>query len=189
MRLWTVQHHGAVPVLEKSGLLTGDWSRVASGLRPGYELMLAEMRRRGIDSAGRPPVWAWAGPDSRDGRVLETARSLLSPLEWEQGVVVLDLEVPDELVVTSAYGWWNDVLAAVLSGEPLPSMDFSTGPEDEREDEFRIQAVLPLVRLDWVRTSRPLEPPADLVEAWPNLRAQPFGPTAAAPNGAARSAG
>ncbi|MEU6083801.1 DUF3841 domain-containing protein [Streptomyces sp. NPDC047108] len=187
MRLWTVQHHGAVPVLHESGLLTGDWSRVAPSLRPGYDLMVAEMRRRGIDDGGCPPVWAWAGPDSRDGRVLQTARSLLSQVEWERGVVVLDLEVPDALVVTSSYGWWNDVLAAVLSGEPLPPTDFSTGPDDEREEEFRIQAVLPLVRRAWVRDVRPLAPPADLVEDWPDLRTEPPGPSAAV-NGAADEA-
>ncbi|MEU5211770.1 DUF3841 domain-containing protein [Streptomyces sp. NPDC020742] len=158
MRVWTVQPGDVLATLEQEGRLTGDWQRVAPGVRPAYEVMVAEMHRRGIDCGGRPPVWAWAEPDAGGERVLLTAQLLLSPVEWERGVVVLDLDVPDASVLCSAYGRWNDFLCDVLEGAPAPAMNWAIGPDDERGSDCRVQACLPVVRASWVVGIRPLEP-------------------------------
>ncbi|WP_432096558.1 DUF3841 domain-containing protein [Streptomyces sp. bgisy100] len=165
MRLWTVQHHHAVPALEEAGRLVGDWQRVSPTWRSAYELMVGEMRQRGIDCAGRPPMWAWAGPDTRDERVTVTVELLLSLHEWEQGVVVLDLDVPDELVLLSSYSGWNDLLEAVLTGAASPVMDWSVGPDDLHDPvQCGVQACLPFIHPSWVRGIRPIERPADEAE-------------------------
>ncbi|MBL1102743.1 DUF3841 domain-containing protein [Streptomyces coffeae] len=160
MRLWTVQPRAVVEGLERTGLLVGDWKHVEPSWRPAYEVMTDEMRRRGIDCEGRPPVWAWVGADSGEENVLVTARMLLSDEQIDSGVVVLDLDVPDNLVLRSSYSQWNELLSGVLSGEQSPAMAWSIDPEEEdTTEEFQVQACLPMLRRGWVRGIRPINPP------------------------------
>lgn len=159
MRLWTAQHRDVVGVLERTGRLVGDWDLVPASWRPAYRVMAAEMGRRGIDCAGRPPVWAWPEPDTQDSRVAVTARLLLSDLQFAAGVVVLDLEVPDVHVLRSSYSAWNLLLCGFLDGEPSPAMDWAIAPEEENDpDQVSVQACLPLLHRSWVRGIRPIEP-------------------------------
>ncbi|MFG2142073.1 DUF3841 domain-containing protein [Streptomyces sp. NPDC048650] len=159
MQLWTAQHRAVVEVLEETGRLVGEWDRVEPSLCPVYQVMVAEMLRRGIDCEGRPPVWAWAEPDTRDIRVLETARLLLSDNDFDRGAVVLDLDVPDEYVLRSSYASWNEVHFGFLSGERPPAMNWSIAPDEESDpDACRIQACLPMVHRSWVRGIRPIDP-------------------------------
>ncbi|WP_433859287.1 DUF3841 domain-containing protein [Streptomyces kronopolitis] len=165
MRLWTAQHRDVVGVLDRTGRLVGDWDLVPSSWRPAYRVMAAEMARRGLDCAGRPPVWAWPEPDTRDSRVELTARLLLSDLQFAAGVVILDLEVPDAYVLRSSYSAWNDLLCEYLDGARSPAMDWAIAPEEENDpDRVRVQACLPLLRHSWVRGIRPIEPPEPLDE-------------------------
>ncbi|MGW2160375.1 DUF3841 domain-containing protein [Nonomuraea sp. NPDC001699] len=163
MRLWTVQHRMVLESLQDSGELVGDWTRVLShSCRPAYEEMVAEMARRGIDCAGRPPLWAWPGPDTRDDRVALTAELLLNPDGPEEydRYVVLDLEVPDEFVVLSSYGRWNNFLEEIFfRGDSSPRMDWSIDQDElDEQADGRVQACLPRVAGPWVLSVRPLEP-------------------------------
>ncbi|MFC6085051.1 hypothetical protein [Sphaerisporangium aureirubrum] len=162
MRLWTVQHRAVLDVLEGSGELVGDWARMMIGsYRPAYVEMVAEMARRGVGCAGRPPVWAWSGPDTRDDRVALTAELLLCPEAPEEYAryVIIDLEVPGELVVLSSYGRWNDYLDAVLAGGGSARMDWTIDPEEfERSAYAGVQACLPRLDGQWVLSVRPFEP-------------------------------
>ncbi|WP_433235211.1 DUF3841 domain-containing protein [Streptosporangium sp. CA-135522] len=162
MRLWTVQHRAVLEALNDTGELVGDWARVMSpSFRPAYEEMVAEMARRGLDCAGHPPLWAWHGPDTRDDRVALTAELLLNPGDPEEydRYVVLDLDVPDEFVVVSSYGRWNDFLEAIFMGQSAPNMDWSID-RDEFDEPVgcRVQACLPRIAGPWVLSVRPLEP-------------------------------
>lgn len=162
MRLWTVQHRLVLQSLQDHGELAGDWARVLSpSYRSAYEEMVAEMARRGIDCAGRPPLWAWLGPDTRDDRVALTAELLLNPESEEDygRYVVLDLDAPEEFVVLSSYGRWNDFLEAVLLGDGPPRMDWSIDQDELGEQTHgRVQACLPRVAGAWVVSTRPLRP-------------------------------
>ncbi|MET7338959.1 DUF3841 domain-containing protein [Nonomuraea sp. NPDC005650] len=157
MRLWTVQHRAVLESLEDAGELVGDWVRIMVGnYRACYEEMVAEMARRGLDCGGRPPVWAWAGPDTRDNSVALTAEMLLCPQTPEEYAryVMLDLDVPDEAVLLSSYGRWNDFMEAIIMGEESPDMDWSIGQEELNG----VQACLPRVAAGWVLGVHPLEP-------------------------------
>lgn len=148
--------------LEDGGELVGDWARVLSrSYRPAYEEMVAEMARRGIGCSGRPPLWAWPGPDTRDDRVALTAELLLNPDGQEEydRYVILDLDVPDEFVVLSSYGRWNNFLEAIFMSDGSPSMDWSIDQDELDESAYwRVQACLPCVAGPWVLSVRPLEP-------------------------------
>ncbi|MFC5824347.1 DUF3841 domain-containing protein [Nonomuraea insulae] len=157
MRLWTVQHRAVLESLEDAGELVGDWARILVGdYRACYEEMVAEMARRGLDCGGRPPVWAWEGPDTRDNNVAITAEMLLCPETPEEYAryVVLDLDVPDETALISSYGRWNDFLEAIIMGAESPHMDWSIGQEELNG----VQVCLPRVATGWVLGVRPLEP-------------------------------
>ncbi|MFI6509850.1 DUF3841 domain-containing protein [Streptosporangium sp. NPDC050855] len=157
MRLWTVQHRAVLESLEDAGELLGDWDRImVRNYRACYQEMVAEMVRRGLVGGDRPPVWAWAGPDTRDNRVALVAEALLCPQTPEEYAryVVLDLDVPDEVVLLSSYGRWNEFMEAVILGEESPVMDWSIG----REELNGVQACLPRVAAGWVLGVRPLEP-------------------------------
>ncbi|MGI5271736.1 hypothetical protein ACQEUU_21460 [Nonomuraea sp. CA-218870] len=157
MRLWTVQHRAVLDLLETDSELVGDWARLlVSSYRPVYEGMVAEMARRGLDCRGRPPVWAWLGPDTRDNAVAVTAELLLCPETDEEYAryVVLDLDVPSEMVLLSSYGRWNDFMEAILLGGGPATMDWSI----DREELAGVQACLPRVPARYVLGARPLEP-------------------------------
>ncbi|MFG1686159.1 DUF3841 domain-containing protein [Nonomuraea sp. NPDC049269] len=157
MRLWTVQHRAVLRSLEDASGLVGDWDRImVRSYRACYEEMVAEMARRGLDGGGRPPVWAWAGPDTRDNSVALAAEMLLCPQTPEEYAryVVLDLDVPDEVVLLSSYGRWNDFMNAIMMGEGSPDMDWAIGQEEPNG----VQACLTRVAAGWVLGVRPLEP-------------------------------
>ncbi|GII95388.1 DUF3841 domain-containing protein [Sinosporangium siamense] len=159
MRLWTVQHHTVPAILETTGELAGDWAKImVSSYAPAYREMVAEMARRGVDCAGRPPIWAWTGPDTRDADVVLTAELLLGPTTAEEYAtyVILDLIVPDEIVVLSSYGRWNTYLDAILFGEGPPYMDWTIDPH-EQDEPGRVQACLPVLKRSWVLNARPFE--------------------------------
>ncbi|WP_125645083.1 hypothetical protein [Nonomuraea sp. WAC 01424] len=157
MRLWTVQHRAVLVSLETDDELAGDWARLSiPSYRPAYEEMVAEMARRGLDCRGRPPVWAWPGPDTRDNTVAVTAEALLCPQSDEEFAryVVLDLDVPDDLVMFSSYGRWNDFMEVVLLGGGPAIMDWTIG----QEEIAGVQACLPCLPVKYVLGARPLEP-------------------------------
>ncbi|CAL9625466.1 hypothetical protein SUDANB95_05918 [Actinosynnema sp. ALI-1.44] len=146
MRLWTVQHAAVLDVLASAGELVGEWDRVVPQWRPAYRVVAA---RLGVD---RPPVWAWRGPDTRDGRVALTAELLLG--DHRAGFAVLDLDVPDDVVVLSSYRRWNDFLDAVVFGPGPARMDWTLDPDEPTH--ATVQACLPVLRASWVLGSRDL---------------------------------
>ena len=42
--------------LERDGVLTADWARIAPAVRAGYRAMVDAMTRCGVTTGGRPPV-------------------------------------------------------------------------------------------------------------------------------------
>lgn len=143
MRLKTFQRLSRVQRLCHDGVLVGDWSHVPRGTEAAYARMVAVMAEQGISCAGRPPVWAWAGP-----LTLMDAALLLDPAhELSQGYATLAFDAPADLVLLTDYGDWCDaVLADVARWTPGP---VTTG-------RHPAQATLPLLRLEWVSDVVPL---------------------------------
>jgi hypothetical protein len=147
MLLRTFQRLARVAELEADGVLVGDWDRVPSGHREGYQAMVDAMARAGVESHGRPPVWAWRGTLL----LLDAALLLDAEHELSTGYATVEFEAPAEFAVASDYGAWNDYLEALFLGNPaqweLTAVPRRWGPE---------QVCLPYLRAEWVREVRPL---------------------------------
>jgi len=131
MRLWTIQDKWAYLRLQDKGVLCGDWRRLDSmGFKPAYKWLCAQMESRGISLKGRSPMWAWTHkPDMRHS---------MHRYRGKHGVVVLELEVPDHLVLVSNFDAWHDVLNdhfTALTDEEVDRMfDY---PRDEVIDSWQ----------------------------------------------------
>jgi len=139
--------------------------------------MVATMLRRGIDTRGHPPIWAWHSfdPPHRCKPDLRSSFYLTKP---GTSAVRLVIEAPDELVLLSNYEAWH----AVLNNSYLSLSE----AEDRRVDRARltrrhierswiqifdltagdprwlgkpghrpIQACLPFINAAWIRESTP----------------------------------
>lgn len=111
---------------------TGKWCRPWNG--------------QGVETQGRPPIWAWHGPLR-----LRDASSLFDPEhELVHGFATLDLEVPDELIVLTDYGQWCDYLMS-----PVLQLGDWRPEAVVRMDDVLLQACLPYLRSEWVQAMRP----------------------------------
>lgn len=148
-KLQTFQLRSRLRELDQQGVIFGDWSRVLPGCGEAYQGMVEAMRRAGVDTNGRPPVWAWQGRSLR----LSDASMLYDPEhELVHGFVTVDLDVPGDLVVLSDYVDWCDYLMP-SAGSVLG--DWTPRPPDPGS-VHPAQACLPYLRSGWVRDVRPL---------------------------------
>ncbi|WP_191244836.1 hypothetical protein [Amycolatopsis deserti] len=128
-----------------TGDLLGDWDRVPASLVVPYRAMVEAMARAGVDTGGRPPVWAWRG----ELRLIDAISLFDAEHELSRGFATVEFDAPEHLAVASDYGRWNDFLAASLEGRECA---WEPGPA-EREP---VQVCLPYLLADWVRDVRPL---------------------------------
>ena len=150
MLLWTFQPLSRIAELERTGRLTSTWEWVSPGfVTRSYEAMVAAMARAGIDTAGRPPVWAWS---ARRGVSLGDAADLLGEYGLLQGCATVEFEAPTELCLASDYGAWNDYQFELHRGGDAPATWDVPAPFAER----LVQVCLPELRAEWVRAIRPL---------------------------------
>jgi hypothetical protein len=147
MLLRTFQRLTRVAELEADGVLVGHWDRVQPAHREGYQAMVGAMARAGVETGGKPPMWAWRGTVL----LLDAALLLDAEHELSTGYATVEFEAPAELVVTSDYGAWNDYLEALFLGSPV-QWDV-TAPSGRTAPE---QVCLPYLRAEWVREVRPL---------------------------------
>ena len=127
-----------------------------------YRWMAKQMARRGLPTCGRPPIWAWpreryyGGPPN-----FGTTYALLSEIELERGIWIIDLSVPSEFCVLSSYAVWNSVLDDFIAGKSI--VDVPQGlfgiqsyrfPWPCEPDSF--QFTLPHIDSRWIRAFRPL---------------------------------
>lgn len=150
--LRTFQSLARAEQLQDDGILEADWEHVMPGTEHAYARMARVMSEHGINTNGRPPIWAWRGVLR-----LSDADSLFDRIhELSRGVAILTFWAPEDLVLLSDYSHWCDALTAA-AGVPLsswwPQRRNQTGHHPE-------QACLPYLRLDWVTDIKPL-PTAD----------------------------
>lgn len=126
----------------------GGWDHVLPGTEHAYMRMVEVMAEHGIDTDGRPPVWAWRGPLR-----LEDADSLFNAEhELSKGFATLTFRASDRLVLLSDYGHWCDALVASTGisadlWQPICRAKSSHHPE---------QACLVHLRIEWVTDIKPL---------------------------------
>ena len=152
MLLWTFQPLERVAVLEAGGELVGSWEHVPRStgdvIRIAYREMVAAMERAGVSTAGRPPVWAWAG----GGGVTVQDAFMLVGEPIRDGYATVEFAAPERLTHVTDYGAWCDFLFSLFDGSAEPSgWDVPTAIEDEL-----VQVCLPVLRADWVREVRSL---------------------------------
>ena len=148
LELLTFQSLRRVAQLESDRVMLGDWSRVDVAHVAAFRRMTDVMTLHGIDTAGRPPVWAWRGTLR-----LRDAALLFDPEhELSQGFATVTFTAPGDLVVLSDYAHWCQLLfdpvdAAIEAWQPERRHSRTCQPE---------QACLPYVRAEWVTRVRPL---------------------------------
>ena len=161
--LWSFQPLARVAELEADGELTGSWDHVPASthdcIGAGYRAMVAAMAGLGVSTDGRPPVWAWS---SRSGVTVSHAHVLVGDPLWD-GYATIEFVAPEELVVVTDYGAWNDHLEALFlaTDGSRPVWDVSTPVADEPA-----QVCLPVLRAEWVREIRPLARSEHEIDDW-----------------------
>lgn len=157
VRLWTLQAPEVVAALHAEGEYLADWATVPGDYGPAYRAVVAEMARRGIDSAGAPPIWCWTWRSP----LRLTANLLLSDQDWAHGRWLLALDAPDRLTLSTSYAGWNDYLCYTMGfAEETVEMDWS-GRLLSAVDQP--QVTLPELRADWVLWAREFPPDAETV--------------------------
>ena len=146
MILRTFQPAARAEALLAGHTLVGGWKHAPpEPVRAGYRGMVAAMAKAGVDTGGRPPIWAWHGQLQ-----LLDAVMLLGDPQRCAGHVTIEFEAPDVLVVLTEYGAWNDHLCALVDGihvDGWTAVPPATSPA---------QACLPHLERGWVRAVRPL---------------------------------
>jgi hypothetical protein len=158
MRLWSIQRSVVVQRLTAEAFWRPGWPSDPAWAR-AYRWMAERVRERGVGEGG-PPVWAWHScgawgePPSED-----TFGALLSEADRQQPHSIIELDAPDELVVLSCYGAWNQILDDLIDGREPPrravaalfdtrALDFANGDQ--------VQANLPELRREWMVRSQQL---------------------------------
>ncbi len=160
MRLWSYQHPAVLQTLQQGERYVGDWEGIyGERWQAAYRWMVRQMADRGIPIGEHAPVWAWHSVNRIGGKPDELcARALLSDVQLEEGRVVLELQVPDPLVLTSGYGPWNNILYGFLDDTMPVEQDvmdcFNVSLRSRRGRPPRyfpeIQACLPWIDPVWL---------------------------------------
>ena len=101
--------------------------------RRAYDWLMVEMEERIPRPAGvELPVWAWA---RNHGEIRKPDRRRMLFSHYAKSDVILELDVPDELVVLSDFDDWH----AILNGVPIMSEEewISSWDREFSEEEIR----------------------------------------------------
>lgn len=152
VNLWTFQSPAATELIRNSPRYYASWG-FSGGWDNRYRWMCDELKRLKNWDMQYPPVWAWHktfGKCSCPGKLV--AELLLSELQIEQGVYRIKLSVPDDFVVLSAYGMWNDALDHFTDHGSIPADPFhKMFSTEEINKDVDTQACLPFIERDWVK--------------------------------------
>ncbi|MCB9852061.1 MAG: DUF3841 domain-containing protein [Phycisphaerales bacterium] len=158
MRLWTFQFPFVVRRLRRNGVYRPRWSEVKSAGPPrmlAYDWMSDQLTAAGWMVHRVPPIWAWHSYGNWNQAPGQScANSLFGAID--QDVMRLEIEVPDNIVVISDYGAWNDIISLafdcfrdrvpLIVPDALRRLVVTGGNEpieSEDDDEFALQACLP----------------------------------------------
>jgi hypothetical protein len=164
-RLWTFQSVRSVAELESKGIIEASWDRYAKtyDFLKAYRWMARQMAIKKTSCNNNAPVWAWHSCGKYEAAPkLVDARSLLSDVELENGIQTIEFECPAEVVLLSNYGVWNMMLHEIFPDMDETDIDekvvnelFETSRRKYRQYDI-IQAVLPYLKMEWVKEIREL---------------------------------
>ena len=121
VRLLTIQSNTARLGLMRNGIHRASWSCVAND--PDwialYRKMVVTMRRQGLSTAGRPPIWAWPCSASLGGPMtLDVALFFLGGIEKARRAWVIEFDAPMHLSILSRYRAWQEIVYCDKEGRP-----------------------------------------------------------------------
>jgi len=171
--LWTIQYETFMSRLEQRGRVRARWREAESAWKSAYVWMARQTVERGCCRRPVAPIWAWhscgAVGQGPDREVVEDYCGPNGRKVW-----LIEMEVPDGLVLLSHYGIWNDILEEVCvanggkvigaGGEEVPpdppvgdwEQVFDIRLEDrtswiDEGNRHAIQACVPYVDREWIR--------------------------------------
>lgn len=156
MILYTLQYPIVVEILETQGTYRADWDKIMWQLGTfSYKWMVGQMLKRGIDCGTHPPIWAWQSHPTKDDI------DALIGYDWEtEGWHFITFECPDSCVVFSRYSEWNRFFGYQnLDHEKISWKTFEKrlfAIEKANLSYEQIQACLPYLKKEWVRSCRKL---------------------------------
>ncbi len=164
-RLWTFQSIESIKELKSKGILEASWDRYlqAGTFIRAYRWMGKLIAARKINCNNHAPIWAWHSCGKYENTpTLLDARCLLSDIELEDGIQVIEFECPVGLAVLSSYGMWNKILHEFFYTNNEAKIDkktkhklFATSRKKFKKYDS-IQATLPYLKLAWVKDIREL---------------------------------
>ncbi len=153
MILWSLQSSALEDQLDKNPVYYVDWKHTPVNWRPAYEWMAQEMERLGLSLHGHAPVWAWHSCGQWHAPpTIGTALAQLTDYQLLNGMVIFELDVPDECCLLSRYSGFIQLIDEVVEHGELITPHVHRGmfclPTALEGDD--IQAALPCLRKEWV---------------------------------------
>lgn len=169
MRLWTYQHPSVLKTLQYGKRHFCFWEQV-SGERwqHAFRWMAQQMIERDIPIKEHAPIWTWHSVNRIGGKPDEDCvNALMNDIQLSRGLDLLELEVPDHLVLPSCYGYWNNILDSLLTlAEPekqdvIDCFSVQLTPRRGRPPHRfpDIQACLPYIEPAWLLSWETLDTP------------------------------
>ncbi|ASL65871.1 TPA: DUF3841 domain-containing protein [Bacillus cereus] len=156
--LWTFQNQNAINTLLNEGKLIADPIFVSKEDCTAYKYIVRHMKQKGIDFIIDLPIWAWHSCNGCQKKpTYETARELLSDIQLEKEIYLIEFTCPNFLFMLTNYSGWCDIYFK-LTGNPKASVTndeekylFNLYPTIEEEWEYHhIQATLPYLKKEWI---------------------------------------
>lgn len=172
MRLWTIQARTLLDTA-RNGVILADWERTPQNWRFAYRWMASQWRSRIGVMEIDAPLWCWHSCNGREGAAptVETLALLMG--DWNHhasSMLVLELSVPDELVLLSSYARWNEAMNDAMEqrSEQVDTVRFSDlfDPPLIKYDTDDVQGVIPMIDQSWITDLRALPPGDELELDW-----------------------
>ncbi len=160
MKLWTIQSAELENLLEKNPVFVSDWKFSPINWKPAYVWMASQMELNHIALSGNAPIWAWHScGDWHHGPTVAHALSVLTDYQLLNGVLLLELEVPDAYCLLSTCSGFYELIDVVIAEGELVHPEQFIGmfslPLSLNGDD--IQAAIPCIRQDWVMDIRSVD--------------------------------
>eukprot|EP00903_Cladosiphon_okamuranus_P001674 g1672.t1 len=156
-RLFTFQRALILDLFDTSGLYVPTWDGIgaAGNLRLAYAYAASQLERRRLCDGTSPPVWTYEAPPEQ---LAHLAHMLLSEIELRSNdFVILELSVPEAMILRSSYSLWCDLFFNCLdTGQVADNGNWLNWQQATHNVDDTVQAILPHLRRDWIVSVTPL---------------------------------
>ena len=169
MKLWTIQAQTLLDAA-RNRVLVADWERTPQNWRFAYRWMASQWKSRIGVTEINVPLWCWHSCNGVDGSAptVGTLASLMGDWNYYATyMLVLELSVPDDLVLLSSYWRWNEAMNDAIDrrSEQIDTPRFIDmfDPPLIKHDADDVQGVMPAIDYSWITDMRAL-PSGDVSE-------------------------